>query len=408
MDLEVKMNKVYIPYLDCQSKVQIFFGGSSSGKSVFVAQRTIMDVLQGRNYLVVRKVAKTIRQSFFNELCKIINDMDLDSWFTVNKSDMVITSYNGYQVLSCGLDDVQKLKSMTPSKGVLTDILVEEATEIEYTDYKELVKRLRGISKFEGIKRVTLIFNPILKLSWIFKEFFNEWDDSMVHFEDERVSILKTTYKDNAFLTEDDIDKLENEKDKYYYDVYTLGNWGVLGSVIFKNWRMEDCSEIRSIMDNYRNGLDFGFASDPAALIRVGYDEKNKRIYVLDELYQRGLTNDMLSGEIKRIIGYEYIVCDSSEPKSIQELKSYDINAIGAKKGKDSVVHGIQWLQQQEIIIDPKCQNFKNEIQQYQWKEVQGEAVPIPIDKNNHLIDALRYAMENEYRGTTEPVIVAI
>lgn len=408
MDIEITVNKIYLPYLEKQTRIQIFFGGSSSGKSVFLAQRTILDVLKGRNYLVVRKVARTIRQSIFNELCKVINDMDLNSQFTINKTDMAITAKNGYQILSCGLDDVQKLKSITPAKGVITDILVEEATEIEYSDYKEISKRLRGVSDFKGMKRITFAFNPILQTSWLYTEFFGKWDDSMTQYEDENISILKTTFKDNAFLEQDDIERLENETDEYYYNVYTLGNWGVLGSVIFKNWKVEDCTEIRKIADNYKNGLDFGFASDPAALIRTHYDRKRKTIYILDELYQRGMTNDILAEEVKAMIGYEYVVCDSSEPKSIKELKNYGINAVGAKKGKDSVAHGIQWLQQQTVIIDKSCQNFKNEIQQYQWKEIQGQAVPIPIDKNNHLIDALRYSYEEEYKESTGPVNVAI
>jgi phage terminase large subunit len=406
VDIEMQINKIYMPYLDCNSKIQIFFGGSSSGKSVFLAQRTLLDVLKGRNYLAVRKVARTIRESTFNELCKIINDMSLEKIFKINKSDMTITAYNGYQILFCGLDDVQKLKSITPAKGVITDIWVEEATEIERKDYKELTKRLRGVSAFK--KRITFSFNPIMQTSWLYIEFFKTWDDTKKEIKSDEISILKTTYKDNSFLAQDDIDSLENETDEYYYNVYSLGNWGILGAVIFKNWRTEDCSEIRKIADNYKNGLDFGFASDPAALIRVHYNKKNKTIYILDELCQRGLTNDVLAEQIKTVLGYEYVVCDSSEPKSIQELKNYGINAIGAKKGKDSVVFGIQWLQQQIIIVDTSCQYTKNELQQYQWKEIQGSAVPIPIDKNNHLIDALRYALEDEYKNSIGPVTVAI
>lgn len=408
MNIDIEVNKTYIPYLNNNSKVQIFFGGSSSGKSVFLSQRTVLDILKGRNYLIVRKVARTIRQSIYNEIIKCINEYNLSLVFAINKTDMTITASNGYQILFCGLDDAQKLKSITPAKGVITDILVEEATEIEYSDYKEISKRLRGKSDFKGIKRITFAFNPILQTSWLYKEFFGKWNDSMTRYEDENVSILKTTYKDNAFLEQDDIERLENETDEYYYNVYTLGNWGVLGSVIFKNWKVEDCADIRKIADNYKNGLDFGFASDPAALVRTHYDKKHKTIYILDELYQRGMTNDILAEEVKTMIGYEYVICDSSEPKSIKELKNHNINALGAKKGKDSVVHGIQWLQQHTIIIDPLCQNFKNEIQQYQWKEVQGQAVPIPIDKNNHLIDALRYAYEDEYKESTGPIRVAI
>jgi len=144
--------------------------------------------------------------------------------------------------------------------------------------------------------------------------------------------------------------------------------------------------------------LDFGFAKDPAALIHTHYDRKKKTIYVLDELYMTELTNDVLATEVKKIIGNQLVVCDSAEPKSIKELRQYGVNAIGAKKGKDSVNHGIQWLQQQTIVVDVKCQNMKNELMKYKWKEDKnGNVLPVPVDKDNHLIDALRYAYEDEF-----------
>jgi len=391
-------NEVYIPYLFDDTPTQIFYGGSSSGKSVFLAQRTVLDLMKGgRNYLVIRNVAKTIRGSVYNEIIKAISDMGLNSFFTVQKSEFTITCFNGYQILFCGLDDPEKIKSITPAKGVITDIWIEEATEIDYNAYKQLTKRLRGRSKVS--KRLIMSFNPILQEHWIYKEFFlNVWDDSKRKYKDDKLLILKTTYKDNRFLTEQDIRALEDETDKYFYEVYTLGNWGVLGAVIFKNWRVEDLSWLRDIADNYRNGLDFGFAEDPSALIHTHYDRKKKTIYVLDELYMPWLTNDVLAAEVKKIIGNQLVVCDSAEPKSIKELRQHGVNAIGAKKGKDSVNHGIQWLQQHTIVVDVKCQNTKNELMKYRWKEDKnGNVLPVPVDKDNHLIDALRYAYEDEF-----------
>ena len=146
---------------------------------------------------------------------------------------------------------------------------------------------------------------------------------------------------------------------------------------------------------NLRHGGDFGFSSDPAALVKSHYDKKHKTIYIFGELYEKGLTNDMLAVEIKSIFGNHYSIFDSSEPKSIEELKRLGCNVLGAKKGKDSVNHGIQWLQQQTIIIDKSCVNTINEFQQYKWKEDKdGNAIRQPVDKNNHIIDALRYAYE--------------
>jgi len=393
-------NDAYYPYLSDMTPLQIFYGGSSSGKSVFtVGQRTIFDVMQGgRNYLITRQVGRTIRNSVFNEILKVIADWGVGSLFNPNKSDMVITCSNGYQILFAGLDDTEKLKSITPAKGVITDIVVEEATECELASIKQLEKRLRGGSESVP-KRINFLFNPILQNHWIYKNYFAMlgWSDTQKEYHSDEISILKTTYKDNRFLTSQDVQRLENETDKYYYDVYTLGNWGVLGQVIFKNWKVEDLSQMHDQFTDRRNGLDFGFSSDPAASPRTHYDKKHKTIYIYDELYETGLTNPQLAARLLEMHGKDRIVCDSAEPKSVKELNDCKVFATSAKKGKDSVNFGIQWLQQQTIIVDKKCINMQNELSMYKWKEdAGGNALPIPVDKNNHLIEALRYAYEDD------------
>lgn len=392
-------NPAYLPYLFKESpRTQIFFGGSSSGKSVFLAQRAVLDVTAGgRNYLVVRNVQKTLRLSAFNEISKAISQFKLTRFFHISKSDMVITCVNGYQILFAGLDDVEKIKSITPAKGVITDIWIEEATETERETVKQLSKRLRGRTPGGIKKRLSMSFNPILQDHWICMDYFGQWQDGMKEFEDRDVCILKTTYKDNKFLEPDDVYELENESDKYFYEVYTLGNWGVLGHVIFKNWRVEELSKIRSTFDRHKNGLDFGFGGHPAGLAHTHWDKNRKRIYFLDELYAYELTNDLLAEEVKKIVGRQLVVCDSAEPKSIKELRNFGVHAVGAKKGKDSVNFGIQWLQRQEIIVDISCQNAINELRKYKWKEDRnGVVLPVPVDRDDHLIDALRYAYEDQ------------
>jgi phage terminase large subunit len=186
--------------------------------------------------------------------------------------------------------------------------------------------------------------------------------------------------------------------------VYTLGMWGVLGDVIFKNWKVEDLSGMRDQFTNRRNGLDFGFSSDPAAVGVSHYDAMRKTIYFYKELYETGLTNDILAERVKDMIGDERIICDSAEPKSIQELRNFHVNAVGAKKGKDSVNHGIDWLKRQTIIVDKTCINMQNELSQYHWKkDAGGNSTDVPVDKNNHLIDGgLRYAYEGDMeKGTS-------
>jgi phage terminase large subunit len=333
----------------------------------------------------------------FQQVERVIREAGLLQYFTINKSDALITcTVNGYQIIFAGLDDVEKIKSIVPAVGVLTDIWIEEATETERNDVKDLYKRQRGGDESTR-KRMILSFNPILQSHWIYEEHFKSigWADDQKEYNTDELFILKTTYKDNRFLTTQDTHDLENERDKYRYNVYTLGKWGILGHVIFANWRVEDLSEMMPQFTNHRNGLDFGFSSDPAALWVAHYDSKNKRIYVFDELYERGLTNDKLADELKAKIGDDYVVCDSAEPKSIAELRQYGIGAMEAKKGKDSVLHGIQWMQQQEIIIGKNCVNAAREISTYHWQEdAGGNALRKPSEKNNHLIDAGRYAHE--------------
>ena len=396
MNINVKVNPVYLPYLQNERFTQIYYGGSSSGKSFFLAQRIVIDNLNGVNWLCCRNVAKTIRSSTFNEVSKAILAMGLAKYYSISRSDMVITNkINGKQILFVGLDDSEKVKSITPAVGVLERIFIEEATEIKYDAYKQLTKRLRG--RTEHAKCVIMAFNPILKTHWIYSEFFSHWDDSKSSYQDDDLSILKTTYKDNVYLTEGDRKQLENESDPYYYNVYSLGNWGVLGHIIFKNWHTEDLSAQIKQFDNIRAGMDFGYSSDPNALIKLHIDNTRKKIYIFDEWYQAGMSDEELLKVGKKFFGKEIVTCDSAEPKTIDFLAVNGINTTPAVKGTDSINRGIRFLQGYEIIVDIRCQNMKNELEQYHWQEDKyGNAMARPVDKNNHLIDALRYAVEQD------------
>lgn len=396
MDINVKINPAYLPFMDKPQFNQIFFGGSSSGKSYFLAQKIVLDNLNGVNWLCCRNVASTIAKSTFNEVKKAISNMGLWEYYHVNNSNMIITNLiNNKQILFIGLDDEEKVKSITPINGVLERIFIEEATEIKRSAYKQLTKRLRG--KSEHSKHVIMAFNPILKSHWIYQEFFGQWEDNKNTYEDENLLILKTTYKDNLYLTPDDVRLLEDESDPYYYRVYSLGEWGILGHVIFQNWRVENLSDRIPQFDRIYNGLDFGYAQDPNALIKVHLDKKRKKIYVFDEWYQAGMSDSELLRVCQKFVGNQYLTCDSAEPKSIDYLANCGIRAVAAVKGADSIMRGIRWLQDFEIIIDIKCQNFKNEIEQYHYAEdKKGNVMAKPADLNNHLIDALRYALCDE------------
>jgi len=390
-------NKSYIRFRKDQTRTQIFFGGSSSGKSYFLAQRAIIDIYNGgRNYLICRAVAVTIKKSIFNEIQKAIIKFNLSEVFKINESNMTITCENSYQILFAGLDDVEKIKSITPKKGVITDILIEEATEITYKAYKQLNKRLRG--KTDLNKRITMSFNPIYKTHWIFKEFFILWDDSKNFYCNDKLLILKTTYKDNDFLSDDDIYELENETDKYYYDVYTLGNWGVIGNIIFKNWETRDLTEERETFDLIESGLDFGLR-DPNVYVKMHYDKNNKTLYILDEVYQAELSIDELESEIKKIYGGELILADCREAQTIKTLFQKGLIVRPCKKGAGSVEFGYKWLRQQKIIIDIKCSGIIREFTIHKYREDRdGTPLNLPEDRNNHGIDAIRYGMQYQMK----------
>lgn len=387
------------------SRVQILYGGSSSGKSVFKAQQVWFDMLNhGRNWLVCRAVARTLRRSVINEIRKAITDAGVIDLFEVNKSEGIITcKENGAQALFAGLDDVEKIKSITPERGAITDVWIEEATEVQRDDIKQLLKRQRGGDE-DTPKRLHMTFNPIYQMHWIYEDYFAPigWGTDQTKYASPELSILKTWYIHNNFLTKQDIEGLENERDEYYRNVYTYGNWGVLGDVIFTNWRIDDLGGMREQLIDLRHGLDFGFASHPAGISISHYDKTRKKIYIFGELYETGLTNDLLSVEALRLCGNSRIIGDSAEPKSITEMQQHGVNITGAKKGKDSITFGIDWLRQHEIIVDKTCVNHIRELQQYQWKkDANGNTVspPKPVDKNNHLIDALRYAYEDDMTG---------
>jgi phage terminase large subunit len=396
IDINVKINPAYMPFLDKPQFMQIFFGGSSSGKSYFICQKIVIDNINGANWLVCRNVARTIRNSTFNEIKKVITNMGMLKYYRINGTDMVITNVlNGKQILFAGLDDPEKIKSITPANGVLERVFIEEATEVKRDAIMQLKKRLRGRSEIS--KHIILAFNPILKSHFIYKEYFSGWQDDRNLYEDRDLLILKTTYKDNLFLTDEDRRLLENETDPYFYNVYTLGNWGILGHVIFKNWRVEDLSDRIPQFDRIYNGLDFGYSDDPNALVKLNLDKKRKIIYVFDELYKAGMSDSELVYECDRMCGKQYITCDNAEPKTIDYLANEGINAVGTVKGADSINRGIRWLQGYEIIVDVHCQNFKNEIEQYHWQEDKyGNAMAKAVDANNHLMDALRYALCDE------------
>ena len=388
--MEVELNPAYKLATKTKSRYRVLYGGAGSGKSHFMAQETLLNMLSSSDYsyLVVRKTGRTLRNSVFRLLTEMIVEAELSPYFTINKTEMTITCANGSSLITSGIEDVEKLKSVAN----VNRLWVEEASEISEKDFNQLDLRLRGQSKIGY--QLTLTFNPISETHWLKKSFFDVGRPNSF--------VLKTTYKDNLFLDEQYIQTLlQLEKEDYqYYRIYALGEWGSIGNIIYSNWEKQDLSGIKDTFDNLYNGLDFGFASDPTAFVRVHLDNKRKTIYILDEFALRGLFIDDVANELKGRMGNEYITCDSAEPRSVQDLKRNDIRALPSKKGPGSIEHGIKWLQGHKIIVDESCTEIISELSTYKYKEDKdGNVIAKPVDANNHILDALRYALESEMVG---------
>lgn len=391
------INPVYLPFLSAPQRTQVFFGGAGSGKSVFLASRVALDALRGRNTLVARQVARSLRSSCFAEVQKAITRFGLGQFFAVNRTQMCITCVtSGAQILFLGLDDVEKIKSITPEHGPLTDVWVEEATQTAWADIKQLEKRLRGKSRHP--KRLTLSFNPISRGHWLYRAYFSGFPEEEGRLVTDSLLILRTTYRDNRFLTPEDCQALEKETDPFFYQVYTLGHWGLLGGAVLTNWKTA-LPPAHLDSAGLRCGLDFGFACDPAAAVLAHYDRRSRRLWILKELRQTGLTNDVLAKKLQAFAPGIPVICDAAEPKSIAELRRYGLWALPAKKGPDSVLHGLQWLRQQQILVSPGCTATQEEMTNYRWQpDGQGGYLPRPQGED-HLLDALRYAVEKDSLG---------
>lgn len=382
-------NETYYPYLlDYKHRYEVYYGGAGSGKSVFVAQKLIFKALnQKRKILVIRKVGTTLKDSVFQLINDTLKEWKIYNLCQVNLSSYTITLPNDSVFLFKGLDDREKIKSITD----ITDIWCEEATELAEDDYTQLNLRLRAL---KPDLQLICSFNPVSKANWVYKK----WFASSVQPNGDTF-ILKTTYKDNRFLPKAYINALEEkQKTNYsYYKIYALGEFCSLDKLVFSNWETADFDN-REINGVLLVGLDFGFVNDTTALIASLLDEENKRLYIFKEWGATGKTNKEIADVITALgFSKSVIIADSAEPKSIEELRRDGLSRIReSTKGKDSIIHGIQKLQNYKIIIHPACEKIITEFENYSWKKDKqsGEYINQPIDEFNHFIDALRYSLQ--------------
>lgn len=385
------LNPIYILYLYDQKRYLLLYGGAGAGKSHFACQKILYRIMneEGHRFLIIRKVARTLRQSVFQLFLDYISKWELTQEFKINRTEMTITfEGNGNTILFAGVDDPEKLKSI---EGI-TGIWIEEAFELYLEDFQELDRRLRGI--FHVYMQIILTYNPILKTNWTYSRFFS--DVTKKDLED--ITKLRTTYKDNIFIKNDLAYKklLESYKGNMR-TVFTLGKYGMLENAIYTNWEMIDDDKFPD--DKGVLGLDFGFIN-PNCLLDIVVDMERKEIYVDELVYKRHQIIPELSQEMNQLGLNDYkIIADSEAPEKIEELKRDGFPYIeGSIKGKGSVLAGIDYVQQFKIYITRRSVNVKKEIESYQRrKDRDGNVTEMPEEGLDHAMSCIRYVLYTVY-----------
>ena len=398
------IGKGYKSFWNFKGRYKVVKGSRASKKSKTTALWIIYNMMKYKNAntLVVRKVFRTLKDSCYSDLRWAINRFQVQDYWELKESPLEMTyKPTGQKILFRGFDDPLKITSISVSVGSLCWCWVEEAYELtDETAFNMLDESIRGIVEEPLFKQIILTFNPWNERHWLKPRFFDRIAPNIL--------ALTTNYLCNEWLDEADKKLFEDMKknNPRRYQVAGLGNWGIVDGLVYENWQELEF-DWREILNKRQKakavfGLDFGYTNDPAAFFCGIMDQEQKEIYVFDEIYQKGMQNTAIYNNIEKL-GFrkEIIVADSAEPKSIEHLRSLGLTRIKAsKKGKDSINAGIQFIQDFKIFIHPRCVNFLTEISNYAWdKDKFGKAVNKPIDDFNHLMDAMRYALEDYMRN---------
>ena len=398
INMQQIIGKGYNDYWNCKKRYRVCKGSRGSKKSKTTALWLITNIIKYplANALVVRRYQNTLRDSCYSDLIWAMEKLGVKKYFNCALSPLEITYLpTGQKILFRGLDDGTKVTSISVPVGVLCWVWVEEAYELSNEeDFNKLDMSIRGEVPEGYFKQITLTFNPWSATSWLKARFFDTIDDD--------IFAKTTTYRCNEWL--DDSDRKQFEKMKKNnprrFRIEGDGDWGIAEGLIYDNYVVEDfdINEIRrkpGIKSAFN--LDFGF-TDPNAFLAEMVDDSNMIIYVFDEWYAKGVTNRTIAKQIQDMgYGSQIIVCDCAEPKSIAELKELGIRAKPSRKGKDSVVHGIQLLQNYKFVIHPRCTEFYKEVSNYCWAKGKDGKIKkdTPGHEFSHGPDSVRYGVSD-------------
>ncbi|MCD8025035.1 MAG: PBSX family phage terminase large subunit [Candidatus Gastranaerophilales bacterium] len=357
-------------------------GGTSSTKTFSTLQ--FLMILAIKRHLEIDIVGLTqghLKSGVLLDMPKVMNQFGLNFYTFFSKTNKTLE-------LPSSCINFISVDTFGKAHGGRRDILyLNEANHLNYQIAQQLMIRTR--------EKIFIDFNPTSRF-WV--------HDEILANEQKNAILIKSTYKDNPFLEKEIVQALESRmKDENFWRVYGLGEIGVIEGRVFTNLQIKDFD--KNAFDKYYNGIDWGFSTDPFAFIRAA--KENDILYITDEIYSTNLLNKDSIPLVKNIIGFEYVTCDSSEPKSISEFQSSGVNALPAKKGRGSIESGIKYIQSfSKIYIHPDCKNAQKEFFNYCFKKnLNGEIIPVPQENDNHLVDALRYALEDLTGGDTISVI---
>ncbi len=379
----------YDEFWNCQSRYRVLKGGKGSKKSTTTALNLIYRLLKypESNILVVRAVMNTHRDSTFAQLKWAQEKLNVSHLFKNTVSPLEMTYIpTGQKILFRGFDDVLKLASTTVEKGYLNFVWIEEAYEIEsLSDFEKLDLSVpRGQIPDSLFKQTTLTFNPWSEKHWLKARFFDNPSPD--------TSVFSTNYLINEFLDSTDCAVFERLKAQHprRYAVAGLGEWGIAEGLVYENWSEGTVDTEHGEWKSFF-GLDYGYTTDPTAFIAIKVNTEKKMIYVFDEFCRHKMLNsDIATAIIAKGYGKERIRADSAEPKTNDDLRRLGLSRLQPSvKGRDSVINGIMNISEYTIIVDPKCKYTLSELSSYCWDKTLPNT---PEDKNNHLMDALRYA----------------
>lgn len=382
---------LYFPMLfDYSNRWEVYKGSAGSGKSYSITQKLIIRACSEKiRILVTRRYGSTLRNTCFSLFKEILTKWKITPYVNIRETDFNIRFPNGSEVIFMGLDEETKLLSLNN----IGTVWIEEAYEVPKPIIEQLNLRMRGKNKNQ---QIILSFNPISKNHWLY-DFCEINPPSSFKY-------IHSTYKDNPFLNDDYIKELEElyTRNPAKARVFCDGQWGVDSEgLVLQNWKSQEFDAMALAADGleHRVGMDLGWI-DKTAIINSLYDRDNKTIYVYDEFYKSGCQlTDIVKAIQEMGLTKSKIYVDAAEPRSIQYFKNEGIRAEACAKGKDSVKAGLMFLQDNLIIVHPKCKNFITELENFSYikSKVTGEWTEDTTHEYSHAIDACRYGYSDIY-----------